>query len=323
MTLSHQALLWLLDQDNPGVRYLALRYLAGLSSKSRELLSAKKEAYEKGPIGEILKHMNPEGYWDKSGAGYNPKYRSTVWSLILLSQLGASVDDDPRIKKACQYYLDHAFSTANSLSANDTPSGTVNCLEGNMTLALTLLGCTDIRLMQTYDWMAKSVIGDGVRYYAYTCGPNFACGVNAKKSCAWGAVKVLLAFGAVSEDKRTSVMKKAIKAGVDFFFSIDPMTAKYPMRTNSPPSRDWWKFGFPLFYITDLLQLAEALASVGYGHDQRLEKTIAFIESKKDDQGRWALEYDYFGKTWGDFGKKREPNKWVTYRALKTLTMVR
>jgi hypothetical protein len=31
------------------------------------------------------------------------------------------------------------------------------------------------------------------------------------------------------------------------------------------------------------------------------------------------MEFDYTGKTWLDFGRKKEPNKWVTLRALKVL----
>jgi hypothetical protein len=42
----------------------------------------------------ILSHMEEEGFWVKAGPGYNPKYKSTVWALILLAQLGASVSED-------------------------------------------------------------------------------------------------------------------------------------------------------------------------------------------------------------------------------------
>jgi hypothetical protein len=266
----------------------------------------------------VLKHIAPEGYWQKPGSGYNPKYTSGVWSLILLSQLGATVDDDPRIQKACDYYLDHAFTKDHSLTSNGVPSGTVNCLEGNMCVALTLLGCTDNRLLHTYDWMARSVIGK-VKYYAYTCGPGFACGANGKKPCAWGAVRVLLALGQIPHNKRNPVIYKAIQAGVKFLLDSDPVKADYPTRTDTKPSKDWWKFGFPVFYVTDLLQIVEASASVGYGMDPRLKNAIEFIKNKQDSQGRWLLEYDYTGKTWVDFGEKHKPNKWVTYRALKTL----
>jgi hypothetical protein len=34
------------------------------------------------------------------------------------------------------------------------------------------------------------------------------------------------------------------------------------------------------------------------------------------------MEYDYTGKTWVDFGPKKQPNKWVTLRALRVLKMI-
>jgi hypothetical protein len=43
------------------------------------------------------------------------------------------------------------------------------------------------------------------------------------------------------------------------------------------------------------------------------------VLEKQDAQGRWALEYEYAGKTWVEFGPKRQPNKWVTLRALSAL----
>ena len=80
---------WLLEDSDPGVRYLALRDLLKLSQDDPDLIAAGMEAHSKGPIARILSEMNPEGYWVKPGPGYNPKYRSSVWSLILLAQLGA------------------------------------------------------------------------------------------------------------------------------------------------------------------------------------------------------------------------------------------
>jgi hypothetical protein len=129
----------------------------------------------------------------------------------------------------------------------------------------------------------------------------------------------MLAFGKLAKDKRTPVIDRAIKAGVDFFFSKDPAEADYPSGYAAGPSGNWWKFGFPVFYITDLLQIAEALAGLGYARDQRLARALDLVRQKQDARGRWALEYDYTGKTWVDFGAKKQPNKWVTLRALRVL----
>jgi len=68
--------------------------------------------------------------------------------------------------------------------------------------------------------------------------------------------------------------------------------------------------------------VAEALVAVGHGNDPRLASTLEFIRSKQDVQGRWHLEHDYKDKTWGNYGKKGQPNKWVTLRALRVLKAV-
>lgn len=308
---------WLLEKPDDGIGFVVHQNILHSSSDNTDFQQAKRFSYTNGHIAKILKHMNPDGYWERPGAGYNPKYRSTVWSLILLSQLGASISDDERIGKACSYYLDYAFTKDRSISYNGTPSGTIDCLQGNMCAALTILGYEDDRLDATYDWMARSVTGTIERYYAYKCGPCFACGVNARKPCAWGAVKVMLAFGSLPDRKRTKPIRDAMGMGAEFLLGVDPATAAYPTRTDAKPNRSWWKFGFPVFYVTDILQLVEVLALCGFGHDPRLSTAIDLIERQRDGNGRWNMEYTYAGKSWGDFGPVHQPNKWVTYRALK------
>lgn len=158
-----------------------------------------------------------------------------------------------------------------------------------------------------------------LRYYSGKIGPGFKCGANNKLPCAWGASKVMLAFSKLPKIKRTPLIQKAIEQGVDFLFSCDPATADYPNGWNSKPSGNWWKFGFPVFYVTDILQICESLTQLGLGKDPRLGNAISIIQDKKMPDGKWLLEYDYKGKTWIDFGEKKKPNKWVTIRAYQVL----
>ena len=321
---------WLLEPNDIGVRYLAMRDL--VKSAPKELTTLKKKAHEEGPISLVLTNMNREGYWERPGAGYNPKYRGTVWSLILLSQLGASVEMDKRIATAVSYLMAHALTKEGQFTMSGLPSGTIDCLQGSLCAALLDLGCEDKRIDKALEWMARSVTGEGVspiqdkvakvRYFSGKCGPCFACGGNNKLPCAWGAVKVMLAFSKLPERKRTRLINNAISAGVDFLFSKDPARADYPCGFSNKPSGNWWKFGFPVFYVTDLLQNVEALVGLGYGNDPRLARALNIIRDKQDSRGRWLLEYDYEGKTWVDFGAKKQPNKWVTLRALRVLKAV-
>jgi hypothetical protein len=321
---------WLLENEDPGVRFLALRDLVKLPSEDADLLLSQRKAYEDGPIAHVLRHMNPEGYWSKPGPGYSPKYRSTVWALILLAQLGASMQQDQRIALAVQYLMEHAYSEGGYFSHNGIASRTFDCLQGNLCWALSALGCTDPRLGDAFEWMARSVTGEGVapntdkhaelRFYDFNCGPVFQCAANDGLPCAWGAAKVLLAFSSLYDDQRTNLINHAIQTGVDFIFSVEPTKANWPFRKEI--SRAWWKFGFPVYYVTDLLQIAEVMVSLGYGSDPRMQSLIELIQNKADHQGRWHLEYEVNAKTWGNYGNKGEPNKWVTLRALRVLSAI-
>jgi len=249
--LKGDSLAWLLDPDSPGVRYLALRDLLDLPSDDAELYAAAQAAHTQGPIATILTHMDPAGYWAAPGPGYNPKYRSTVWSVITLAQLGASCAADERIARACDYLASHALTPGGQFTASGAPSGTADCLQGNLCWALATLGYDLDRLAPAITWMARSVTGDGVapredrdaavRYYAGKCGPNFACGSNNRLPCAWGAVKVLLAFSAWPPERRTALIERAIAQGVGFLLGTDLAAAEYPSGSSARPSQNWLK----------------------------------------------------------------------------------
>ena len=68
--------------------------------------------------------------------------------------------------------------------------------------------------------------------------------------------------------------------------------------------------------------IREVLTRLGYGRDPRLVNLLQLIRQKQDPSGRWNLEYDYTGKTWGSYGAKGQPNKYVTLRALRVLKAV-
>jgi hypothetical protein len=55
------------------------------------------------------------------------------------------------------------------------------------------------------------------------------------------------------------------------------------------------------------------------GSDRRMVNLLPYVADKQDEAGRWKLEYVYHDKTWVNFGRKGQPNKWVTLRALRVL----
>ena len=323
---------WLLEEDveNPGVRFYTLTDLLGYPIEHPDVTAARQAVMNEGPVPAILGAQETEGYWTKSGEGYYPKYRGTVWSVIYLAQLGAD-PDHPKVRAAGDYVLENSRAKTGVFSLTGTPSGNVHCLAGNLGAALLDLGFgRDERLVQALGLMSRFVTGEGLapaedrkqplRYLkSGACGPGFLCSANNRLPCAWGAVKVLRALNRVPEVQRTPTMQAAHQAAVGLLLSVDPATAGYPAGYSDKPSRSWFRFGFPIFYVTDVLQTAEALTEAGYGSDPRLAATYDLILDKRDKDGQWKMEYSYQGKTWVDIEERGKPSKWVTLRALRVL----
>jgi hypothetical protein len=325
-----QTLDWLLEKDNPSVRYFALRHLLDRAEDDRDVQAARRAIMQSAPVRKILAAQKPEGYWFKPGAGYSPKYESTVWQILFLAELGAD-GRNKAVRRGCEYLLEHAQAKHGGFSAgqNAPPSLAVQCLNGNLIWALVALGFAgDARILsgtewsrriaRAVDWLAGSITGDDFLWFnAVVPGPGFKCGVNGKQPCAWGAVKSLRALANLPSDLQSSKVKKATALAVEFLFSRDLAKADYPYTRRI--SGEWFKFGFPLSYTSDVLETLLALADAGHARDPRLKNAIELVLSKRDADGRWALKHTLSTKVDVTTEKKGKPSKWITLRALCVL----
>jgi hypothetical protein len=321
---------WLLEESDPAVRHLALRWLEDRAEDDPEVVEARARAMASDPIAAILAAGNPAGWWAKPGPGYGPKYMGTTWSLVFLDQLGADGRDE-RIRTACAYLIDHARTASGGLGSSATaredrpppPSAVVHCLNGNLLRALIGFGWfDDERVQQAVEWQARAITGEGSPHYyaSSTSGPGFACAVNEGLPCAWGAIKALLGLARVPSDRRSPLVRRAIDEGAKFLLAVDPATASYPAGWgNAAPNRSWFKLGFPSGYVADVLQDLEALVELEMGRDPRTRHAIDWVLAKRIAPARWKNEYAYNGKTWIDVERQGQPSKWVTLRACRVL----
>jgi len=317
---------WLLEEDEPCVRYQALRDLRVTQAGPREITEARRQAHQGKRISGILAKMQPEGFWAKPGAGYSPKYQSSVWALILLAELGANKDEDERIGIAINYYQKHAFDRFGKISYSEGRQLTFDCLQGNMVWALQRLGMPRADLAEQIDWLASSQTGEGIapaanktaekRYGVGKCGPNFLCTHNWDQTCAWGAIRVLMALGEIPNKERSETVQKAIALGREYLLQAEPLHPLWPGDRKISPA--WHQLTFPLFYRSDILHLAEALTAIGAIDDPRAKPFVDYILSKRNPDGSWILQASQpnLGGSVGPIGK---PNKWITLRALRVL----
>ena len=306
---------WLLEEDNPSVRYFALRDLLHRSEDDSDVLATRSAIKTSQPVREILAAQYPEGYWIKPGRGYSPKYRATVWQVMFLADLGATTSE--AIDRACRFALEHSFLQEEGLfSATKSQAGVIPCLNGNLLRALRRLGYGD----HPVALKASRSLAEQITTQGFCCRGNAPNRASRETwlPCAWGAVKTLRAFALVPAQQRSAVVGEAIVRGVDLLLSCDLATADYPS-ANEVVSPLWLKFGFPLAYSSDVLEAVDVLAQLGHGGDQQLQGAVEYVLSKQDNEGRWSLEHTPY-RSWTRFGQKGKPSKWVTLRALRMLS---
>ena len=313
---------WLLEKENPSVRYFALTQLLDRTADDTEVRSARRAIMRSEPIKTILAAQASDGYWQKPGTGYG-KYQATTWQILFLAELGA--DGQQRaVRRGCEYMLNHTQADNGGFSpyAVVQPSGALHCLSGNLTWALIALGWgEDERVGRAIDWLAGAITGeDFTAFYASgTSGPGFCCVANAGQPCAWGAVKALRALTHLPAKWRSPRTDKATRQAAEFLLSHDLSKADYPYTQRI--NEEWFKFGFPLGYTSDVLETTLVLSEAGFARDARLENAIRFILSKRNVDGRWMMRHSLNGKMWIDIEKKGQPSKWLTLRALRILKM--
>jgi hypothetical protein len=140
---------WLLD-GGAAERHAALTRLLGAPPDAPEVQEARRAIMTEGPVPRILAEQQADGHWEGPDRFYTAKYRGTVWSLVILAELGAD-GADPRVRAACEALMRDAqdpdsggFSTERSKKAGGgLHSWVIPCLTGNLVFSLVRLGMLD------------------------------------------------------------------------------------------------------------------------------------------------------------------------------------
>ena len=315
---------WLLEKENPSVRYWALRDILEMDENKSEIVDTKRDVMESKPVISILKAQKAEGCWVHMEDMYLPKYRATTHQLLILAELGAT--RTPMIEKAIEHIYQFQRNSGHFLTklprsekgkASIVKDGC--CFDGNVLYYLNHFGYIEeprtVKLLEfIYDYYDDENTGWKCR--AYPINPDAVFPVN----CYMGATKILKAFSMIPGEKRSKRMKEIILLETEKI--LENKVYKY-LRNPDGSRKDkagWKRFGFPLFYQADLLEVMVTLSRLEV-HDDRMRDAIEIIEDSIQKDGRWLLKDSFNGKMWTDIEEKNKPSKWITLKALYVLKM--
>jgi hypothetical protein len=270
----------------------------------------------------MLGAMKPEGYWGNEDDMYNPKYKATTHNLLILAELGTKRVQE--IEKVIEHlFLFQRDSGHFLIKMPKTEKGRASvvkdgcCIDGNILYYLIHFGyLSDPRTQRLIDFQEEYYSRDdgGWLCRAYPINPKSVFPVN----CYMGRVKMLRGLASIPEEKRSKKIQDIIKQEIDVILE----NGIYRYLRNPDGSRKekagWKRFGFPIFYQSDILEVLGILTSLGV-KDERMSESVDYIISTQQKDGRWLLKHSFNGKMICDIEEKGKPSKWITFRALKAL----
>jgi len=313
---------WLLEPIDPSVRFWALQHLEDKGPDHPEVQDAQDALMASAPVRAILEAQQNEGHWIHREDMYLPKYRATTHSLLILAELGAR--RTPAIERGLEHIFEFQRDSGHFLTQlPKTAKGRASvvkdgcCLDANILYYMSHFGYLgDPRVGRLLDFIVDyhSMEEAGWKCRAFPIDPDAVFPVN----CYMGAAKTLRALSMIPPEKRTSDIEATIKREVENV--LENGVYRY-LRNPDGTRKDkagWKRFGFPLFYQSDALEVLDVLTGLGV-RDGRMEDALRLVLDAQGDDGRWLLKHTFNGKMWVDIDVKHQPSKWITLRAMRML----
>ena len=168
------------------------------------------------------------------------------------------------------------------------------CFDGNVLYYLNHFGYLDDQRTQKlldfiYDYYDAQNAGWKCR--AYPINPDRVLPVN----CYMGAMKILKASSMIPEEKRSPQMEKIIKKETE---KILENRIHWYLRNPDGTRKEkagWKRFGYPLFYQSDILEIMTMLTRLGV-KDDRMNEAVELIRDTQQKDGKWLMKDTFNGK---------------------------
>jgi hypothetical protein len=308
---------WLLEKDNPSIRYLTLTELLDISPRRKKAVEARKRIPEWEPVTKMLSKQKRNGGWDDDRTWYLPKYKSTLWQLLILSQTGI----DPanrRIRRMCEYAFNFqmpsgAFYSGMVPDFEEDWGRLAGCLNGNIVAALCRFGwARDRRIRKAVDHLLSFQEPDG----GWGCR-SFGYHKRDKHSCFMGSICALDGLIEYSRHVRGKKVGQAIQDGCEFLLMHRLFKADH--HGWSVIRNDYLKLRAPWLVGYNILRGLRVLTKSGIVNDERMKDAIGVLVAKRNSRGRWIREAPWPSTTYSSFGGVGREDKWVTLNALLVL----
>jgi hypothetical protein len=293
--LNGDPLPWLLDPENPSVRYWTLVDILDRPTSASEVREARTAITQQPLVKELFALQHPDGHWGDDETKPQTA-QGAVAVLSLLAMLG--VPPDKRSSAGCDSFLKFCQHESGGFSmTKKLRSGIFPCTTSPHLPCLVYFGLgEDARVRSAFAFIIEEM----------STVNALDCGRYQHRDCLWGAIAALNGLAVLPADMRSEQSSQAVAR-----FANTLLDAEYDFKGEH---KRWLTFGVPRAW--DLLSALKALGAHGYAHDPRFISFLDLVLSYQDKQGRWLC--GSISRTW-PIEKRNQPSKWVTLDALRVL----
>jgi len=245
----------------------------------------------------IMEKQDKEGCWniltsdDKYFSKYNyyaPNYKSTLWTLILIAEMGVNPKNEKLLKPlkiVSDYFWNEEFGIY-TIGKSHFP---IPCLNGNM---LYLHGYFDYdennrveKIIEFFNRYQRFDDGDFKNPSSFPYYSNKSC--YGSHSCYWGITKLFKGLSFIPIENRLEDAIKLMKKCIDFILLHEVCYSSHNkeqfLHTNIK------KISFPNMYQSDFLEILWLLKKEKVV-SPKIERAIEYLKSKKKNNMFWEVD---------------------------------
>jgi hypothetical protein len=307
--MSKQIINWLLEENEPSIRYRTLTELLDYPVDSKDVVLAKENIPNCKNVNRIFSRTNEKGIFP-----HKPEYFgnwTTFNYLTALVELGLT-KDDKRIwpivdwiltpgDDKCEYFIQKELGCAYILDENNLGS----CGQISFLSTLVKLGyLDDPRVKRLIEVFAEKGRFDG----GYLCKWKKSRHVgNDPKSCYIATVPAL---------KLYSILPKKYRKGKKYDGLINYFTNRNMIYSKIEPKKMICNTDLGFNYApSPILSITYSMGRLGMGNIPEMKCVWDILKNKPTVDGKYILEYQETKKAIL-MDKKGQPNKWITFYML-------
>ncbi|MCI0397459.1 MAG: hypothetical protein L0332_19320 [Chloroflexi bacterium] len=297
---------WLLDSD-PSIRWQVKR---DLTDEPDEVVTAERSRVaSEGWGASLLALQGPDGHWGE--ADPNPEWVS-IRTLLLLRDMGLDPTSD-EARRAIALVCDNV--TWRGVLPKDAAwhgkplfAGEVEpCINGRVVAIGSYFG-------QDVQGIVDRLLGEQMADGGWNCEQENG----STRGSFHTTINVL--EGLLEHERATGsppALTAARERGQEYLLERRMLRR---LSTGEVINPTWTQFSYPPGYHYDVLRGLDYLRSAHVVPDERVAEAIGIVASKRNSDGRWALENPHPGELEFEMDESEgQPSRWNTLRALRVL----